>query len=92
MKDLNLIQNPQEDTNELTKSDKVSIANNIQETFKNADAILILTEWSEFSTINWEIAYKLMRKPAWVFDSRSIVNPEQVINANLKLWRIGDGS
>ena len=92
MKDLNLIQNPQEDTNELTKSDKVSIANNIQETFKNADAVLILTEWSEFSTINWEIAYKLMRKPAWVFDSRSIVNPEQVINANLKLWRIGDGS
>ena len=37
-------------------------------------------------------AYKLMRKPGWVFDSRSIVKPEQVIEANLKLWRIGDGS
>jgi UDPglucose 6-dehydrogenase len=34
----------------------------------------------------------MMRKPAWVFDSRSIVNPKKVLDANLKLWRIGDGS
>ena len=33
-----------------------------------------------------------MRSPAWVFDSRSIVDPNEVKNANLKLWRIGDGS
>ena len=32
-----------------------------------------------------------MRSPAWVFDTRSIVNPENVVKSNLNLWRIGDG-
>ena len=35
--------------------------------------------------------YKIMRKPAWVFDSRSIIDPKKVINSGLKFWRVGDG-
>jgi len=92
LKDLNLIDPPQSATNELNKFNRCFIKDNIYETFQDADAILILTEWSEFSNINWKSAYKIMRKPCWVFDSRSIVNPEKVLAANLKLWRIGDGS
>ena len=57
-----------------------------------ADAIIILTEWDEYTKINWRILSKVMRKPSWVFDYRSIVNPNQVINSGLNLWRIGDGS
>ena len=57
-----------------------------------ADAVLILTEWEEYSKIKWEIASKLMRHPAWIFDSRSIVNPEKVKSSKLNLWRIGDGT
>ena len=61
------------------------------EIFNNAYAILILTEWEEFRKLNWaEIAKKTI-PPAWVFDSRSIVNTEQVRRAGLNLWRIGDG-
>ena len=56
-----------------------------------ADAIVILTEWEEYSQINWvELASK-MRKPAWVFDSRSIISPEKIKGSNLNFWRIGDG-
>ena len=62
------------------------------DSFNNADAIIILTEWPEFSNIDWKLAYKKMRKPGWVFDSRSIVDSKDVLDANLKLWRIGDGS
>ncbi len=62
------------------------------DSFHNADAALILTEWQEYSNIDWQIASQRMRSPAWVFDSRSIVDPNEVKNANLKLWRIGDGS
>ena len=58
----------------------------------SADAVLILTEWEEYSKINWEMASKLMRHPAWIFDSRSIVNPEKVKLSKLNLWRIGDGT
>ena len=63
----------------------------IENTFINADAILILTEWEEYSRIDWAKAYKIMRKPAWVFDSRSIIDPKKVISAGLNIWRIGDG-
>ena len=63
----------------------------IENTFINSDAILILTEWEEYSRIDWAKAYKIMRKPAWVFDSRSIIDPKKVIAAGLNIWRIGDG-
>ena len=66
-------------------------SNTIENTFANADAILILTEWQEYSRIDWAEAYKMMRKPAWVFDSRSIIEPKKVIDAGINIWRIGDG-
>ncbi len=59
---------------------------------EGADAIIILTEWNEYAEINWKLLSKIMRKPSWVFDYRSIVNPNQVIDSGLNLWRIGDGS
>jgi UDPglucose 6-dehydrogenase len=62
------------------------------ELFENAHAVLILTEWEEFKNIKWEIVSKKMAKPAWIIDSRSIVNPIKVKEAGLKLWRLGDGS
>ena len=52
---------------------------------------MILTEWQEYSKIDWKEAYKMMRKPAWVFDSRSIIEPKKVIDAGINIWRIGDG-
>ena len=33
-----------------------------------------------------------MAQPAWIIDSRSIVNPIKVREAGLNLWRLGDGS
>ena len=59
--------------------------------FDNAHAVLVLTEWEEYRNIEWDIAIKEMVKPAWVFDSRSIVNVELVKKAGLNLWRLGDG-
>jgi UDPglucose 6-dehydrogenase len=32
-----------------------------------------------------------MKKPAWIFDARSILEPQQVLDAGLQFWRIGDG-
>ncbi len=65
---------------------------NIYESFKDSDACLILTEWIEYSNIDWERVSKMMRKPAWVFDARSISNSDKVKDANISFWRVGDGS
>jgi len=59
---------------------------------KGSDAIIVLTEWDNYSHLNWDSLAKVMRKPAWVFDARSTLNPEEIINTGLNLWRIGDGS
>ena len=59
--------------------------------FNNSYAVLILTEWEEFRNLNWTEISKKMVPPAWVFDSRSIINTQAVKDAGLNLWRIGDG-
>ena len=62
------------------------------EIFNDAYAVVILTEWDEFRKLNWEEISRKMVPPGWVFDSRSIVNPKEVRDAGLSLWRIGDGT
>ena len=60
--------------------------------FDDAHAILVLTEWEEYKHIQWQKLVKKMVKPSWVFDSRSIVNAEEVIKSGINFWRLGDGS
>lgn len=64
---------------------------NFNKAFNNADAVVILTEWDEYLNINWNEVSKEMRRPAWIFDSRSIIDPQKVIKYGLNFWRIGDG-
>ena len=66
--------------------------NSALEASDGVDAVIILTEWEEFKDLDWGIIAPRMRKPAWVFDSRGIVNPLFVRAAGLKLWRVGDGA
>ena len=65
---------------------------NILESFKDADAIVILTEWGDYFNIDWEKASLTMRQPAWIFDVRSVLLRENLPDSNLNIWRLGDGS
>ena len=38
-----------------------------------------------------EIASRNMRRPGWIFDTRGIVNIEEVKRHGLKLWVLGNG-
>ena len=67
-------------------------SDNIYDASTDADAIVVLTEWEEYSNINWEKISKLMRKPSWVFDSRSILNSKEIKKFGLNFWKIGNGS
>ena len=69
--------------------DERSILDN--DIFSDADAILILTEWEVYADINWMEVSKKMRRPAWLFDLRSIIDPKKIENTILNFWRIGDG-
>ena len=64
----------------------------IYKAVEKSDAVVVLTEWDEYKKINWEEISKKMRKPSWIFDTRSILDKKEIINNELLLWRIGDGS
>ncbi len=67
-------------------------SNSIYETFNNADAAVFLTEWEEFELLNWEAIATKMRKPSWVFDTRSILNMEDVKKSGINIWQVGYGN
>ena len=64
----------------------------LYESLFESDAIVILTEWEEYKNINWDLAEQRMRKPAWIFDSRSLIDPQDLRNNSFNFWRIGDGA
>ena len=79
---LNSVKNPDE-------TRKLNIYSSINDVFNDCDAVVVLTEWEEFSKINWAKCSKVMRKPSWIFDTRSCVNQKEVIKAGFNFWRIG---
>ena len=64
-------------------------SNTIKDSVKNADAIVVLTEWEEFKKIKWDQISELMRKPAWVFDTRNICKKEGIEKSDINFWQIG---
>ncbi len=62
----------------------------IEEASKDSDAIVVLTDWAEFNSINWEFIYTIMRKPSWVFDTRSCINYEKAKKAGFNVWMLGN--
>ncbi len=69
-----------------------SYTDDINSEFVNTHAIVILTEWEDYKKIEWSNCSKLMKKPAWIFDSRLIIKPSEVLAADLNLWQIGYGT
>ena len=55
------------------------------------DAIIILTEWAQFKQIDWSNVSNVMRKPSWLFDTRSICNIKEAKSSGLNVWSIGKG-
>jgi len=56
-----------------------------------ADAVLVITEWAAFRSINWREASAVMRHPAWLFDARRIADGRAAQDAGLNVWQVGQG-
>ena len=65
------------------------VAHSAEEACKDSDAIIVLTEWEEFKTLDWRFIYKNMRKPAWVFDARAFLDKVYLKNIGFKVWTLG---
>ena len=56
-----------------------------------ADAVVILTEWRDYASLDWEAIAAVMRRPAWLFDARAIADAAAARAAGLNVWRVGEG-
>ena len=54
--------------------------------------LLYSQEWEEYFSLDWETITTKMRKPAWLFDARSIIPQKEINKININFWRIGDGT
>ena len=54
--------------------DLVKVKTNPYEASKDSYAIAILTEWDEFAKYDWKKIFNSMKKPAFIFDGRNILD------------------
>ncbi|MBI2135113.1 UDP-glucose/GDP-mannose dehydrogenase family protein [Candidatus Woesearchaeota archaeon] len=66
----------------------VEFCNNPYDAAKDADALLILTEWNEFREMDLAKIKSLMKKPL-IFDGRNIYNPESMKKEGFNYISIG---
>ncbi len=57
---------------------------------KEADALLIVTEWNEFKQLNWEKVRSFMRRPI-VVDGRNLYDPQEMADRGFVYWGVGRG-
>lgn len=60
----------------------IKVVNSPYEAMKQAHAVAVMTEWDEFKEYEWDKVYDDMKKPAFIFDGRNILD-------NNKLKKIG---
>ncbi|HDV7396345.1 TPA: UDP-glucose/GDP-mannose dehydrogenase family protein [Campylobacter jejuni] len=68
--------------------DKIDYANSMYEAIKDADAIAILTEWKEFSSLDLKKAYDLVRHKK-IIDLRNLIDKNEAIKLGFEYQGIG---
>ncbi len=68
--------------------DKISYAKDQYDAVNDADALIVITEWSEFRTPNYNILSKLMNNKL-IFDGRNIYEPSEMKDFGFTYYSIG---
>jgi UDPglucose 6-dehydrogenase len=68
--------------------DTITYENNEYDALKNADALLIFTEWNEFRNPDFNIVRSALKSPL-IFDGRNIFDPEKMKELKFTYFGIG---
>ncbi len=86
--DLNYLQTRPAKENE----QMLEVHSNAYDACKDAHAIAIITEWDEFKTLDWQRIFDQMKKPAFLFDGRNILNHSHLREVGFIVKAIGKGA
>lgn len=67
--------------------DKITFCKSPYEATENADALLLVTEWSEFRVLDYKLLEKMKQK--LIFDGRNIYDPKEVRKFGFQYFGIG---
>ena len=59
------------------------------EAVKGAHAIALLTEWPEFSALDYRKMFEIMEKPAFVFDGRNLLDHRALFEIGFNVFPLG---
>jgi UDPglucose 6-dehydrogenase len=54
-----------------------------------AHAVAVMTEWDEFSNLDYQAVYNVMSKPAFIFDGRNILPHRRLREIGFEVYAIG---
>ena len=72
---------------EFSKIKNVSYIDNIKDSVKGSDLVIIHTEWNDFKSINFRNLAK--GKKFIIYDMRNIYSPSKIVNQGFKYYSIG---
>ena len=76
---------------DLSSLENVIFEKDPYEAAKDADAIALLTDWKFYKDLDFEKLHSLMRKPAFIFDGRNILDHEKIFNLGFEVYSVGKG-
>ena len=76
------------ETTKFYLKDTITYAENEKDALKNAEALLIMTEWNEFRNPDFDMLKKELKNPV-IFDGRNIFTVEKMQEAGFKYYSIG---
>ncbi len=74
---------------DLVKANTDFFSEDVLEACKKSHAIVVCTEWDLFKTLDYEEIFKVMQKPAYVFDGRLILDHEKLKKIGFNVEAIG---
>ena len=67
----------------------IFIYKNYFDAIQKTHAITILTEWDEFKTYDWKSVFKVVTKPAFIFDGRNILDSNYLKKIGFNFYNLG---
>ena len=67
----------------------VTIATDPYTAVTGAHAMVICTEWDEFTKLDYHRVYEVMEKPAFIFDGRLILDHQKLLEIGFQVAAVG---
>ena len=68
---------------------KLSFIENPYAAAIGCDAIAVVTEWDIYKNLDYDKIFKSMRKPAFIFDGRNILDHKDLFKIGFNVYPIG---